>query len=164
MRSRPNAQRKIASVLALARAVERSQARGLKVVLTNGCFDLLHAGHVALLERARRLGDVLIVALNSDRSVRALKGPGRPITPAGDRARLIAALESVDHVVMFNEATPARLVARLKPDVLVKGADWAAAAIAGGDSVSRRGGRVVRVPLLKGYSTSRLIERIRRRK
>ena len=153
--------RKILSRAALLRRVRRLGRR--RIVFTNGCFDLLHAGHVILLERAKRCGDVLIVGLNSDRSVRALKkGPGRPVVGQRDRARVLAALESVDYVTVFDEPTPQRLVEALRPHVLIKGADWAASKIVGGDAVRRRGGTVVRLPLLKGYSTSGLIQRIRR--
>ena len=155
-------QRKIASATALARRVRQAKAAGRTVVLTNGCFDLLHAGHVILLERAKRLGDVLIVAINSDASVRTLKGPQRPIVSQRDRARLLAALESVDYVTVFNEPTPERLLRRLRPHVLVKGADWSSAQIIGRELVERDGGRVVRLPLFKGYSTSRLIKRIQK--
>jgi rfaE bifunctional protein nucleotidyltransferase chain/domain len=130
------------------------------VVFTNGCFDLVHAGHVKVLERARRLGELLIVGLNSDASVRALKGPGRPILHQADRALLLAALTPVDYVVIFNEPTPQRLIERLQPDVLVKGADWGQGAIVGAAVVRARGGRIVRIPLLKGCSTTALIERI----
>ena len=140
--------------------MRRAQANGRTVVFTNGCFDLLHAGHVKLLERAKRYGDLLIVGLNSDRSVRALKGPGRPILGQEDRALLLAALQSVDYVAIFNERTPQRLVERLRPGVLIKGADWGAAQIVGRRTVERRGGRVIRLPLLKGYSTTKLIKRI----
>jgi len=163
MRSPLNTPRKILSIAALARAVRRAQARGKTVVLTNGCFDLLHAGHVTLLERAKHLGDLLVVAINSDRSMRALsKGPNRPSTPQRDRARVLAGLGCVDYVVIFNAPTPQRAIERLQPDVLVKGADWGPGAIVGSDMVRRRGGRVVRLPLLKGYSTTRIIERIRK--
>ena len=156
------ASRKIKSPTALARLVRAAQARGRTVVFTNGCFDLLHAGHVDLLERARRHGELLVVGLNSDRSVRAIKGAGRPVMREQDRARLLAGLASVDYVTIFDEATPERLVSRLRPDVLIKGADWAASRIVGGDTVRRSGGRVIRLALLKGHSSSRLIERIRR--
>ena len=162
MPSSPSA-RKITTLLRLRSAVRRAKARGKRVVFTNGCFDLLHAGHVTLLERAKRYGDLLVVGLNSDRSVRALKGRGRPILPARDRARLLAALASVDYVVIFNEPTPQRVITRLVPDVLVKGADWAAGAIVGTEAVRAAGGRVVRFPLVKGYSTSKMLARIRRR-
>src|SRR3989338_4603111 len=162
MPSSPSA-RKITTLPRLRSAVRRAKARGKRVVFTNGCFDLLHAGHVTLLERAKRYGDLLVVGLNSDRSVRALKGRGRPILPARDRARLLAALASVDYVVIFNEPTPQRVITRLVPDVLVKGADWAAGAIVGTEAVRAAGGRVVRFPLVKGYSTSKMLARIRRR-
>ncbi len=135
---------------------------GLAVVLTNGCFDLLHAGHVTLLEAARRQGGRLIVALNSDRSVRALKGPDRPILPEAERAEALAAMECVDAVVVFGEPTPAETIAALVPDVLVKGADWGETAIVGRETVEAAGGRVVRVPLVSQRSTSAIVERIRR--
>ena len=156
-----HAQRKIKSPTALERIVRAAKARGRRVVFTNGCFDLLHAGHVKLLERAKRLGDLLVVGLNSDRSVRGLKGPGRPVVAQRERALLLAALESVDYVTMFDGATPLRLVKRLRPHVLIKGADWKTSNIVGGDVVHERGGRVVRFPLVKGYSTTRLIARIK---
>ena len=134
-----------------------------RVVFTNGVFDLLHVGHVTLLEAARREGDALAVGVNSDASVRRLaKGADRPLVPEGDRARLLAALACVDCVVLFDEDTPLALIERLRPDVLVKGADYARDAIVGADQVEAWGGRVVRVPLVSGYSTTRLLERLRR--
>ena len=132
------------------------------MVLTNGCFDLFHGGHLALLEKARALGDVLVVALNSDRSVRELKGPSRPLTPEHERAERLLALEAVDRVVLYDEPTPAELIRALVPDVLVKGADWAKDQIVGRDTVEAAGGRVVRVELVPDRSTSSLVERIRR--
>jgi D-beta-D-heptose 7-phosphate kinase/D-beta-D-heptose 1-phosphate adenosyltransferase len=131
------------------------------VVFTNGCFDLLHEGHLEVLERARALGDHLVVGLNSDASVRALKGPDRPVLPASERARLLTALDTVDLVVVFDAPTPAGLIAQLGPDVLVKGADWTEADIVGADLVRRRGGSVARIPLVPGHSTSALLARIR---
>jgi len=136
-------------------------ARGGKLVFTNGVFDLLHPGHIRYLQDARRLGDALIVGINSDRSVRANKGPERPITPEGERAEVLAALECVDAVAIFDEETPVEIVRRLQPDVLVKGADWAADNIVGRDTVEARGGRVVRMELSKGYSTTELIRKVR---
>ncbi len=136
--------------------------QGKRIVFTNGCFDLLHVGHASLLERAKRLGDVLVVAINSDRSVKRLKGPRRPIVPEADRARMLAALSSVDVVTIFDAPTPYNLITLLKPHVLVKGADWATGKIVGEDVVSRYGGRVVRVPLVSGRSTSQLMARIQR--
>ena len=156
------ARNKIQPLHRLVGIVRRAATRGRRVVFTNGCFDLLHAGHVKLLEHAKRQGELLIVGINGDRSVRALKGPGRPILPQRDRALLLAALQAVDYVTIFNERTPLRLIERLQPDVLMKGSDWSTAQIVGGAVVRRTGGRVVRYPLLKGYSTTRLIERIRR--
>ena len=135
---------------------------GRKVVLTNGCFDLLHAGHLALLEVARGTGDVLVVALNSDASVRGLKGDGRPVVPEDERAEVLLSLDAVDRVVLYDEPTPIAVVRALLPDVLVKGADWAADDIVGRPEVERAGGRVVRVPLVPGRSTSAVIGRIRR--
>lgn len=134
---------------------------GLRAVLTNGCFDLLHRGHLALLERARAEGDILVVAVNSDRSVRELKGPGRPMVPAAERAETLLALEAVDRVVIYDEATPLEVIRALQPDVLVKGSDWAEDAIVGRAEVEGAGGRVVRVELVPGRSTSSVIERIR---
>jgi D-beta-D-heptose 7-phosphate kinase/D-beta-D-heptose 1-phosphate adenosyltransferase len=155
-------ERAAAGLAALVAERKAWRAAGRRVVLTNGCFDLLHAGHVALLEAARREGDVLVVALNSDVSVRALKGAARPIVPAVERAELLLALESVDHVVCYDEPTPIEIIRALVPDVLVKGADWAEAAIVGRAEVETAGGRVVRVGLLAGRSTSSIVERIRR--
>jgi D-glycero-beta-D-manno-heptose 1-phosphate adenylyltransferase len=138
------------------------RAQGRRVVFTNGCFDLLHPGHVALLEAARALGDVLVVAINSDASVRGLKGEGRPLVPEAERAEALGALEAVDAVVVYGEPTPREVVAALLPDVLVKGADWAEDAIVGREEVEAAGGRVERVALVPGRSTTALVERIRR--
>jgi D-beta-D-heptose 7-phosphate kinase/D-beta-D-heptose 1-phosphate adenosyltransferase len=138
------------------------KAAGRRLVLTNGCFDLLHPGHVALLERARAEGDLLVVALNSDESVRRIKGQGRPLLPEAERAEALLALEAVDRVVVYDEPTPLEVIRALHPDVLVKGADWAAADIVGRAEVEADGGRVVRVELVPGRSTSWLLERIRR--
>ena len=138
------------------------RARGRTIVFTNGVFDLLHPGHVRYLQQARAFGDALIVGINSDRSVRAIKGPTRPITPEGERAELIEGLACVDAAVVFDEDTPWQLIAALQPDVLVKGADWAEDAIVGRDIVEARGGRVVRVPIEGEYATTRMIDRIRR--
>ena len=145
-----------------AALVRRLQGSGREVVFTNGCFDLLHAGHVALLEGARAFGDFVVVGVNSDRSVRLNKRPGRPITPEAERAEILSALDCVDAVVIFDEDTPHAIIAALQPDVLVKGADWAEDAIVGRDLVEARGGRVVRVPVERGYSTTAIVEKIRR--
>ena len=136
---------------------------GTRVVLTNGCFDLLHAGHIALLEQARGHGDVLIVAINGDDSVRRLKGAARPLVPEAERAELLLGLEAVDRVVVFDEDTPLEVVRLLLPDVLVKGADWGADNIVGSREVESAGGAVVRVPLVAGRSTSAILELIRRK-
>jgi D-glycero-beta-D-manno-heptose 1-phosphate adenylyltransferase len=141
--------------------VRGQRARGTTIVFTNGVFDLLHPGHIRYLQRARALGGALIVGVNSDRSVRANKGPSRPVTPDDERAELVAALACVDAAVVFDEDTPHDLIAALQPDVLVKGADWADDAIVGRDIVEARGGRVVRIPLESGYATTAIIERIR---
>jgi D-beta-D-heptose 7-phosphate kinase/D-beta-D-heptose 1-phosphate adenosyltransferase len=146
----------------LARRVRALQRAGKRVVFTNGCYDLLHIGHVTLLEKARHLGDALIVALNSDLSLKGLKGSGRPVMRQEHRSRVMAALECVDFVTIFDEDTPLQLIQRLRPDILVKGADWKASQIVGADVVKAGGGRVVRLPLVVGYSTSALIERIRK--
>ena len=135
--------------------------RGLKVVMTNGVFDLLHPGHVRYLQAARREGDALIIAVNSDRSVRAIKGPARPITAEHERAEILDALACVDGVVIFDEETPAEIIRTIQPDILVKGADWAADRIVGRDTVEARGGKVVRIPVEQGWSTSAIVEKIR---
>lgn len=145
---------------ALARSI---QERGGAVVFTNGVFDLLHPGHVRYLQDARGLGDALIVAINSDRSVRANKGPERPVNPEQERAEVLLALACVDAVVVFDEETPHAVISRIQPDVLVKGADWGADHIVGRDIVEARGGRVVRVELAPGYSTTDLIRRVRQK-
>ena len=146
---------------AAAAWADQARAAGKKVVITNGVFDLLHPGHVRYLQAARAQGDVLLVAINSDRSVSAIKGPTRPLTPEAERAEVLDALACVDAVVIFDEDTPAEIIAAVQPDVLVKGADWAADAIVGRETVEARGGRVVRIPLAEGYSTSAIITKIR---
>jgi D-glycero-beta-D-manno-heptose 1-phosphate adenylyltransferase len=137
------------------------RGEGKKVVFTNGVFDLLHPGHVRYLQHARTLGDALVVGINSDRSVRAVKGPERPITPEAERAEILAALGCVDAVAIFDEETPYEIISAIAPDVLVKGADWAENAIVGRDIVEARGGRVVRATIEEGYSTTSILEKIR---
>jgi rfaE bifunctional protein nucleotidyltransferase chain/domain len=132
---------------------------GRRVVFTNGCYDLLHPGHIRLLEQARSLGDVLVLALNSDAGVRRMKGPSRPLTPEDERAGMAIALEAVDAVTLFDEETPRELIAKLLPDVLIKGADWAHF-IAGREEVEAAGGQVLAVALEPGYSTTNIVERI----
>ena len=143
-----------------AEVAERARAAGQRIVFTNGVFDLLHPGHVRYLRAARRLGDVLIVGVNADRSARQNKGSARPLVPAAERAELIAALEFVDAVVIFDEDTPYDTIKELRPDVLVKGADWPADQIVGSDLVEAWGGQVARIPVETGHSTSALVNRI----
>lgn len=140
--------------------VDRWQADGLRIVFTNGCFDLLHPGHIDYLARARALGDILIVGLNDDDSIRRLKGESRPVNPLADRAIMLMALRSVDLVVPFSEDTPLQLISALKPDILVKGGDYEPANIVGAEVVLAAGGKVVVMPFIEGYSTTRLIRRI----
>jgi D-beta-D-heptose 7-phosphate kinase/D-beta-D-heptose 1-phosphate adenosyltransferase len=138
----------------------RDKRNGRQVVFTNGCFDLLHPGHIELLEQGRRLGDILIVGINSDPSVRQLKGKGRPVIPAQERAEILASLECVDAVIIFDEPTPRETIARLVPDILVKGSDWPGDQIVGREEVEGAGGRVVSVPLVAEYSTTAMVQKI----
>src|SRR5688572_8163166 len=142
--------------------VARERSRGRVIVFTNGVFDILHPGHIRYLRDARALGDLLIVGVNSDRSVKALaKAPDRPINQEAERAEVLSALASVDAVVIFDEDTPHAIISALQPDILVKGADWGENAIVGRDVVEARGGRVVRIPLAEGYSTTAILNRVR---
>lgn len=152
---------KLKTLEELSAIAAAARAKGQTVVFTNGCFDLLHRGHVHTLRQAKAAGDLLIVALNSDRSVRGIKSAQRPIMPETDRLELIAAMEMVDYVILFDDADPYRLIAAIKPQVLAKGGDWSAAKIIGADIVEAAGGRVVSIPYLKGFSTTEIIERIR---
>jgi D-beta-D-heptose 7-phosphate kinase/D-beta-D-heptose 1-phosphate adenosyltransferase len=145
---------------ALKRKLKAFKEGGKKIVFTNGCFDLLHIGHVRYLKAARAEGDVLVVGVNSDRSVRQIKGPGRPVVPENERAEVLASLVCVDFVTLFDEPDPLITIRSLTPDVLVKGADWEEDGIVGRDVVEAMGGRVVRIPLTEGASTSRIIENI----
>ncbi len=131
-----------------------------RVVFTNGCFDLLHVGHVRYLQEARRLGDLLFVGVNSDRSVKVLKGPSRPLQIEDDRAEILAALEAVDFVAIFDEETPEKLIHRVRPDVLVKGGDWAVSQIVGGSFVQSYGGEVISLSFVDGRSTTKIIEKM----
>lgn len=155
------ARRKILSREQAVRAVARARRRGERIVFTNGCFDLLHVGHVRSLEQARGLADRLVVAVNSDASVRRLKGPSRPIVRARERAEVLAALACVDWVVIFSESTPLRLIRALRPDVLAKGGDWSLATIVGRDDVLSWGGSVRRLREIPGVRTSAIARRIR---
>ena len=147
-------QEELLSRVAEAKAAQR------RIVFTNGCYDLLHPGHTRLLEKARELGDVLVLALNSDRSVRANKGAGRPIVNEEERGEVAAALAAVDYVVLFDDPTPREIIAKILPDVLVKGGDWGPKEIIGREEVEAAGGRVVSIPFESGYSTSSIIERV----
>jgi rfaE bifunctional protein nucleotidyltransferase chain/domain len=145
----------------LIKIAAQARRNGKSVVFTNGCFDLLHRGHVHVLRQAKAVGDLLIVAINSDQSVKAIKGPTRPVAAEIDRLELIAAMEMVDYVILFDEPDPSKLITAIKPNVLAKGGDWGADEVVGADIVERQGGRVLLVPYLKGYSTTEMIERIR---
>jgi len=158
-----SARSKILNRKAAAEEVRRAQRRGEHVVFTNGCFDLLHVGHVRSLEEARALGDRLVVAVNDDASVRRIKGPSRPIVPARQRAELIAALECVDWAVIFGAPTPLATIRALRPDVLAKGGDWGLDEIVGRDDVESWGGRVVRLKEIPGVRSSTIIERATRK-
>jgi len=151
---------KITARSALSRQIPKLKAEGKKIVFTNGCFDILHYGHVQYLEKAKSKGDVLVVGLNSDSSVKKIKDKGRPVVSEKDRAKVLAGLASVDYVVIFAEDTPLKTIRMLKPDVLVKGADWSKDRIVGADYVSSYGGRVATVELAKGRSTTNLIKKI----
>jgi D-beta-D-heptose 7-phosphate kinase/D-beta-D-heptose 1-phosphate adenosyltransferase len=144
----------------LAAIAAEARQNGKSVVFTNGCFDILHRGHVHVLRQAKAAGDLLIVALNSDRSVQEIKGAKRPVLPETDRIELIGAMEMVDYVIVFDEPDPYKLIVAIKPNVLAKGGDWGAEKIIGADVVEQAGGRVVVIPYLEGFSTSEIIERI----
>jgi rfaE bifunctional protein nucleotidyltransferase chain/domain len=146
----------------LKRRIDAMKHGHKRVVFTNGCFDILHPGHIRMLEKARSLGDALIVGINSDPSVQEIKGPQRPLIPESERAEVLAALESVDFVTVFGETTPRELIAEILPAILVKGSDWGPDEIIGREEVEAAGGQVISIPLEAGYSTTKLIERIRR--
>ncbi|MEW5803108.1 MAG: D-glycero-beta-D-manno-heptose 1-phosphate adenylyltransferase [bacterium] len=154
---------KIQSIDNISDIVAARKARGERIVFTNGCFDLLHVGHTRYLREARSCGDCLVVGLNSDHSIRAIKGEKRPILPEGQRAEVLAALECVDLVVIFEEPDPLRLICLVQPDILVKGADWAHDRIIGREVVEQRGGQVIRIPLVPDMSTTAIIDIIRSR-
>jgi D-beta-D-heptose 7-phosphate kinase/D-beta-D-heptose 1-phosphate adenosyltransferase len=152
--------KKIKDIRAIKSIIAHLKTRRKKVVFTNGCFDLLHVGHIRYLRKARSLGDILVVGLNTDRSVRQIKGEKRPIVPQGERAEVLAALEFVDYVVLFDEPDPFALIEKVRPTILVKGADWPKDKIIGRDVVEKAGGRVVRIPLVPGASSTGVIEKI----
>ncbi len=152
---------KILKLAPLKSRLNALRSEGKRIVFTNGCFDLLHPGHIRYLQRARALGDVLVVALNSDRSVRQIKGADRPVLTAEERCEVMAALECVDFVTVFDHDTPLEVIQELQPDVLAKGGDWPLDQIVGREAVERAGGKVVAVEFEKGYSTTGIISRIR---
>lgn len=151
---------KVLSGPGLIKVVRSLRNAKKKIVFTNGCFDIIHVGHIDYLSKARKLGDVLIVGLNSDSSVRSIKGPSRPVNNQRDRATVLAAMHFIDHIIIFSDPTPARLIRLIRPDVLVKGADWKIADIVGADLVLSYGGKVSRIPYIKGYSTSSVLKKI----
>ena len=153
---------KIRARRSLPSLLARLHRQRKRIVFTNGCFDLLHIGHLRYLQRARRHGDLLIVGINSDRSVRNIKEPGRPLLPQAERAEVVAALACVDYVTIFNEPDPYNLIKEIRPDVLIKGSDWGRNEIIGRDVVKRHGGRIRRIPLVRGISTTRIIEKVLR--
>lgn len=150
---------KIKDLKILARILFALRSKGKKIVFTNGCFDILHVGHVDYLSKARRLGDVLVVGLNSDSSVKKIKGKGRPINKESDRAKVLSSLYFVDYITSFNETTPENLIKKVRPDILVKGGDWKIEDIVGGSFVRSYGGKIKSIPFVKGYSTTSIIER-----
>ncbi len=152
---------KIKNLKQLKKIVANLKSKGKRIVFTNGCFDILHYGHIKYLQRAKRYGDILVVAINSDRSLKAIKGKGRPIVPESDRAKMVAALEPVNYITTFNELTPLKTIQALEPDVLVKGGDWRREDIVGKDFLESYDGKVVRIPYIKGYSTSSIIKKIK---
>jgi len=154
---------KIKSPPKIKEVVERHRAQGEKIVFTNGCFDIIHPGHTRYLYAARLLGDYLVAAVNSDRSVKAIKGPTRPIQAEDERTEILAALSFVDGVFLFDEENPLKMIEYLLPDVLVKGGDWPEDKIVGADVVKKAGGRVIRIPFVDGYSTTDIIQKIRNR-
>lgn len=152
---------KLTTPNAILQKLRAARALGKKVVFTNGCFDILHKGHTSYLQKAKKLGDVLVVGLNSDASVRRSKGPDRPVNREKDRAEVLSALSCVDHVVIFSQDTPLQLIRALRPHVLVKGGDWKKKDVVGGTFVESLGGKVRLIPYVKGFSTTGLLEKIR---
>jgi D-beta-D-heptose 7-phosphate kinase/D-beta-D-heptose 1-phosphate adenosyltransferase len=154
---------KLVNLQELIQIREKAREQNKKVVFTNGCFDLLHRGHIEYLKKAKRLGDILMVGLNSDSSVRKIKGQGRPIQKQADRAAILASLYFVDYVFIFNELTPFKLISKLIPDILVKGGDWKVKDIVGKDIVESHGGKVLSIKMIKGESTRNIIQTVLKR-
>lgn len=155
--------KKVKPLSGLKKILRQFKRKNKRIVFTNGCFDILHRGHVEYLQKAKSLGDILIVGINSDVSVKKLKGKGRPINTQGDRAKILASLEFVDFVTIFDEETPLNLINEVRPDILAKGGDWKAEEIIGGNCVKSYGGRVAVINYLKGYSTTKLLNAIKKR-
>ncbi len=153
---------KLKSLKELVETLRREKKSGKKIVFTNGCFDILHVGHIRYLEQARSLGDRLVIGLNADASVRKLKGASRPVNSQKDRAAVLSALECIDHIVIFSEETPEKLICAVRPDFLVKGGDWKKKDIVGSAFVESCGGKVLSLPFVKGFSTTKLLEKIQR--
>ncbi|MBU1125337.1 MAG: D-glycero-beta-D-manno-heptose 1-phosphate adenylyltransferase [Candidatus Omnitrophica bacterium] len=151
---------KILPLSRLKKVIAFLQKKGARIVFTNGCFDILHYGHASYLEHAKRKGDILVVAVNSDSSIKKIKGPHRPVNPQQNRLRMVAALESVDYVTVFSQVTPLEVIKLLKPTILVKGADWDKQKIVGKEEVERTGGKVCSIPLVQGLSTTNLLKKI----
>ncbi|MGB2705573.1 MAG: D-glycero-beta-D-manno-heptose 1-phosphate adenylyltransferase [Candidatus Omnitrophota bacterium] len=154
---------KIKSAAEIKKVAAGLRRKGKKIVFTNGCFDILHYGHIKYLERCKKLGDILIIGLNSDSSVRKIKGKRRPVTGEKERAAILASLEFVDYITIFSETTPAKLITRVTPCILAKGGDWGKSEIVGSAYVKKKGGKVVTIPFIKGYSTTRILKRIGKR-
>ena len=143
--------------------IQALQQQGKKIVFTNGCFDILHAGHVDIFQQARNLGDVLVVAVNSDISIKKIKGEKRPVVPEIQRMQVLAALEAIDYVVIFDEENPLKTIKEIQPDILVKGGDWPVETIVGREIVEKKGGKVISIPLMEGISTTNIIEEVKKR-
>ena len=143
--------------------IKALQQQGKKLVFTNGCFDILHAGHVDIFQQARNLGDALVVAVNSDISIKKIKGEKRPVVPQEQRMQVLAALEAIDYVVIFDEENPFKIIKEIQPDILVKGGDWPVETIVGREIVEKKGGKVLSIPLMEGISTTNIIEEVKKR-
>ncbi len=154
---------KLKSSTEIKKIAARLKRKGKKIVFTNGCFDILHYGHIKYLEKCRKLGDILVIGLNSDSSVRKIKGKNRPVTGQKERAAILASLEFVDYITIFSDATPVKLINMITPQILAKGGDWRKNEIVGGAHVKKKGGRVVTIPFVRGYSTTRILKRIDKR-
>lgn len=154
---------KLKSLGIIKNEIKALQQQDKKIVFTNGCFDILHAGHVDIFQQARNLGDALVVAVNSDISIKKIKGEKRPVVPQAQRMQVLAALEAIDYVVIFDEENPFKIIKEIQPDILVKGGDWPVEAIVGREIVEKKGGKVISIPLMEGISTTNIIEEVKKR-